>query len=34
MWPTIWWLPGGEDAEEFELPEDQWIPEDEELPFE
>lgn len=32
-WPSRWWEPGCEDAPK-ELPQDQWLPEDEELPFE
>ena len=32
--PTRWWEPGGEDAPDVVLPEDEWIPENEELPFE
>lgn len=32
-WPARWWEPGAEDAPEM-LPEDQWLPDDEELPFE
>ena len=31
--PNRWWEPGGEDAPDI-LPEEDWIPEDEELPFE
>lgn len=32
-WPNRWWEPGAEDAPEV-LPEDQWLPDGEELPFE
>lgn len=32
-WPQRWWEPGAEDAPEV-LPKDQWLPDDEELPFE
>jgi len=31
--PSRWWEPGAEDAPKV-LPKEQWIPEDEELPFE
>lgn len=32
-WPNRWWEPGCEDAPK-ELPEEQWLPDDKELPFE
>lgn len=32
-WPVRWWEPGAEEAPSV-LPEEEWIPEDEELPFE
>lgn len=32
-WPNRWWEPGAEDAPKV-LPEDQWLPDNEELPFE
>lgn len=31
--PSRYWEPGAEDANENILPENEWIPEDEELPF-
>lgn len=31
--PSLWWEPGAEDAPNI-LPEEEWIPEDVELPFE
>ena len=32
-WPNRWWEPGAEDVPKV-LPEDQWLPDNEELPFE
>lgn len=32
-WPQRWWEPGAEDAPK-DAPKDQWLSDDEELPFE
>lgn len=32
-WPQRWWEPGAEDAPK-ELPREEWLPDDLELPFE